>query len=138
MVEPSRRAASGRLASRFLRYVMIKTMVETVKKIHKEDLVLIKIGNFYHAYGKDAYIICYLFDYKIRNDFSVTCGFPVNSLNKILSKLEDEKINYLVLDRHDNYNVDEVYDNKNLNNYQKVYEKAKKDISYMMKVDNII
>ena len=42
------------------------------------------------------------------------------------------------MDRHDNYNVDEVYDNKNLNNYQKVYEKAKKDISYMMKVDKII
>ena len=27
------------------------TVIKEVKKIHKEDVVLIKIGNFYHCYG---------------------------------------------------------------------------------------
>lgn len=34
----------------------VVTVIKEVKKIHKEDVVLIKIGNFYHCYGKDAYI----------------------------------------------------------------------------------
>ncbi len=35
----------------------LANMVRTIKQIHPEDVVLIKIGVFYHAYGKDAYII---------------------------------------------------------------------------------
>lgn len=26
-------------------------MIETIKKIHKEDIVLVKVGTFYTAYG---------------------------------------------------------------------------------------
>ena len=63
----------------------LANMVRTIKQIHPEDVVLIKIGVFYHAYGKDAYIISYLFGYK-RNAFgenSSTCGFPKSALNYV-------------------------------------------------------
>ena len=30
----------------------LANMVRTIKQIHPEDVVLIKIGVFYHAYGK--------------------------------------------------------------------------------------
>ena len=48
-----------------------------------------------------------------------------------------KKINYLIVDRRNNYEVDERLDNKNLNNYTKYFEKAKKYISYKTRIDNI-
>lgn len=41
-------------------------MIQTMKLVHKLDIVLVKIGNFYQVYGKDAYIISYLFGYKLK------------------------------------------------------------------------
>ena len=32
-------------------------IVENVKKIHKLYVILIRIGNFYNCYGRDAYVI---------------------------------------------------------------------------------
>lgn len=116
----------------------IRTIVETAKKIHKDDLILVKIGNFYHAYGKDSYILAYFFEYKLKEDEGiVSCGFPLNSLNKVKAKLEEQKVNYLILDRRNNYDIDEIYDNKSLNSYQKAYEKARKEATYMIRVDKI-
>ena len=44
----------------------LENMIRSIKEIHYDYVVLIKIGAFYHAYGKDAYIIGYLFGYKRR------------------------------------------------------------------------
>ena len=44
----------------------IINIIKVVKQVHKEDVVLVKIGKFYQVYGKDAYIISYLFGYKIK------------------------------------------------------------------------
>ena len=61
-------------------------MHKTIKELFPDYIVLIKMGTFYEAYGDDANILSYLFSYKIRvvSD-NVNCGFPVNSLNRILS-----------------------------------------------------
>lgn len=113
-------------------------MLKTIKQIHKEYIVMVKIGTFYHVYGKDAYIISYVFDYKLKEEGDTyTAGFPINSLNKVMSCLEDLKINYITLDRRNNYDVDEKSDNKNLNNYSKYYEKARKQIVYKIRVEKI-
>lgn len=32
----------------------LENMIKSIKEIHHEYVVLIKIGAFYHAYGKDA------------------------------------------------------------------------------------
>ena len=116
----------------------IINMIQTIKLVHKLDIILVKIGKFYQVYGKDAYIISYLFGYKLKRVENVmVCGFPLSSVNKIISILEDKKINYLIVDRRNNYEVDERLDNKNLNNYTKYFEKAKKYISYKTRIDNI-
>ena len=44
----------------------ILNIVKTVKEIHKEKIIFVKIGKFYQVYGKDAYIISYLFEYKLK------------------------------------------------------------------------
>ena len=74
----------------------IKNVVEVVKQVHKEEIVFVKIGKFYQVYGKDAYIISYFFDYKLKKVEEVyMCGFPESSINRVTAKLEDLNNNNL-------------------------------------------
>ena len=114
-------------------------MVKTIKDVHSKDICMFKIGNFYHVYGKDAQILSYLFGYKIKEieNNNKECGFPLNAINKVKVKLENFKINYLVIDRRNNYDVDENVDYKDLNTYIKYYEKANKYINIKRRIQNI-
>ena len=107
------------------------SIVKNIKQIHPEYVVLIKIGKFYYSYGKDAYIISYIFNYKLKTieENIKVCAFPVSITNKILAKLEENKINYLLIDRRNNYDVDSKFNNKNLNRYNVILEKATKYIN---------
>lgn len=119
-------------------YMSVITVIKTIKVIHPESVALVKIGKFYNVYGRDSYILSYLFGYKLKETEGVsTCGFPIESVNKIMAKLENKKINYLLLDRRNNYEVDETSENKNLNTYLKTYEKAKEYINAKNRVNNI-
>lgn len=105
----------------------IINMIQKIKQIHTKDMVMVKIGKFYHCYGKDAVIMMYLFGYKLQQkDQIFFSGFPSQVLNKVKATLENKKINYLILDRRNNYEVDETQSFRNLNNYEEIYEKAKK------------
>lgn len=117
----------------------VVNIVSTVKQIHKEYVVLVKIGKFYSAYGKDAVILSYIFRYKVKyvENNVQSVGFPEGALNKVISKLEELKINYLILDRRNNYEVDEKSNNKNLNKYDDYYNKAKEYVKYKIKLDDI-
>lgn len=57
-------------------------MVKTIKKIYPSCAVLVKVGNFYHVYGKDAYILAYLFEYKIVEKARCTNLWISNKCNK--------------------------------------------------------
>ena len=117
----------------------IVKIVETIKRQYREDTVFVKVGSFYYCYGRDSYLISYFFKYKINllknNIYSV--AFSLNALNKVTAKLEECKINYLILDRRNNYEVDERCNFKNLNSYMKYYEKARKEISSKMRIEKI-
>ena len=52
----------------------IINIVENVKKIHPEYVVFVNIGKFYYTYGRDSYIISYLFNYKL-NKFDNISSF---------------------------------------------------------------
>lgn len=114
-------------------------IVKDIKQIHPENIIFIKIGKFYYSYSKDAYIISYIFNYKLKSieeDIKV-CAFPVFTLNKITAKLEENKINYMVIDRRNNYEVDLKSENGNLNKYNIFLEKAKKHIKQKNKIEEI-
>lgn len=115
------------------------TMIREIKKIHPTDVAIIKIGNFYHVYGKDSYIISYLFEYKLKYtpEKIYTCGFPQKALNKVINGLENKKINYIILDRRNNYEVIEKLNNKNLNNYETIYLEAHEYVNFKKRIDNI-
>ena len=81
---------------------------------------------FYQCFGKDAYIVSYLFGYKMKmgkNDI-MECGFPSRAVSKIMAKLEQQKVDYLMLEPRNNYYVDYQYENGNLNKYNALFEKA--------------
>lgn len=114
-------------------------MIKTIKQIHPKDIALVKVGEFYHAYGKDSYILSYLMGYKLKvidNNCSM-CGFPQKSLPKIRALLDHQKINYILLDQRNNYDVDEKADNKNLNTYDEIFAKAHRYINLKRRIDDI-
>ena len=117
----------------------IINIVKNIKQVHPEHIILIKIGKFYYSYSKDAYIISYIFGYKLKNieENIKVCAFPVFILNKIMAKLEENKINYIIIDRRNNYEVDEKFDNGNLNKYNIYLEKSKKYINQKNKIEEI-
>ena len=51
--------------------------------------------------------------------------------------LENKKINYMILDRKNNYETESKENYKNLNNYQKVYEKAHNYVALQKRITNI-
>ncbi len=115
------------------------TMIKTIKEIHKEDIVLVRVGDFYHVYGRDSYIISFLMGYKLKmiEDNCWTCGFPLKALPKIEATLEEKKINYIIVDRRNNYDVEEYSNNKNLNTYSKYFKRAQEYINKKKRIDNI-
>lgn len=57
----------------------VVNIVKAIKQIHLEYIVLIKIGKFYYSYSKDAYIVSYIFNYKLKivEENIKVCAFPV-------------------------------------------------------------
>ena len=64
-------------------------------------------------------------------------SFPKTAYNKVISKLENNKINYTILDKRNNYEEEEKSNNKNLNKYVEFYEKAKNEISLKIRIEKI-
>ena len=44
----------------------VLTIIKEIKKIHPKEIVMVKIGDFFHVYGKDSYILAYLLGYKLK------------------------------------------------------------------------
>lgn len=117
----------------------IANVIASIKEVHREYVLLVKIGSFYYCYGKDTYILSYLLKYKIniieKNIYS--CSFPKVAYSKVIATLEDKKINYLIVDKKDNYNVEEKSNNKNLNRYKEIYNKAKDELVNRFRIEKI-
>lgn len=117
----------------------VANIIKILKQIHPEDILLVKVGTFYHAYGRDAYIISYLLGYQIKKiEFNLNdCGFPKSALNKVLVELENKKISYLLVNKSLNYEVEEEANFKSENQYKEIYHKAHKYIAKKNRIDAI-
>lgn len=60
----------------------VVSMAKDIKKVHPEDVVCYKVGAFVQTFGKDAYIISYLFEYSLRDakENVPTCRFTKNAI----------------------------------------------------------
>lgn len=114
-------------------------MAQNIKNIHPDYMIMYKVGSFYNCYGKDAYIAAYLFEYKIRlieNNITVI-GFPKNAISKVIAKIEREKINYILIDTKNNYDIDSKEEFGNLNKYNDVVCKAKEVVNIRIRIEKI-
>lgn len=90
-----------------------------------------KKGGFYHSYNDDSIIISYLCNYKIINN---RVGFPLNSINKVVNILVDNKVDYIIYNKD---NVVDKYINKE-NRYYNILIKAKSSMNINNRINNII
>lgn len=117
----------------------LTNMAKKIKEIHSNDVVIYKSGAFYKVFGKDAYILSSIFDYKINTveNNVVTVGFPIKAITNVKNKLEELKINYMLVDQRNNYDVEAIEDFRNLNNYENEFEKAYKKVKRRKSIQHI-
>jgi DNA mismatch repair ATPase MutS len=77
---------------------MLKEVYEKSKSTYKDYVVLLKSGNFYISFNKDAIIMNNIFNYQIKQvkDY-IKIGFPIISINKIVNELTLRKVNYVII-----------------------------------------
>ena len=93
----------------------------TYKNDYQSHIVMIKIGNFYELYNIDAYILSKIMNYKLKNESNyMKVGFPIISLNKVTEKLDNLRINYIVIEKEEIYIIKTNKKFKN-NNYKEYY-----------------
>ncbi len=64
----------------------------------KKYISLFKSGKFYNAFGDDGIIIHFLLGYKY-TEYKHSVGFPESAYNKVINKLQMEKISYKVFQK---------------------------------------
>ena len=120
----------------------VVNMAKDIKKIYPTSIVCYKVGAFMQIFGKDAYIVSYLFGYSIKEVNSkesiASCGFPKNAINKVIAKLERNKLNYVIIDTRNNYDVESKSDNKNLNDYEEILQKAQRYIRCEKRLKQVV
>ena len=93
-------------------------------------------GKFFEVYGYDAFILSYLFNYKVlQNGKTYKCGFPDSSITKITNKLSDLKISYQIIYRGRN---PFVKDFKKINQYSKYKLIALQKLDIKERVDALV
>ena len=114
-------------------------MSKRLKDVHPNFLILYKSGTFYKTFGKDAYILGAMFDYNVHivNQNIPTCGFPMSAEKRVRTKLEENKINYKIVDPRNEYSVDVSEDYKNLNEYENELKKDFTLIKYKKVINRI-
>lgn len=115
--------------------VVMQEKYNKYKLIYTNYVILIKNGNFYNILNKDAIIMSKLLDYKIivKKNY-LKMGFPLISLDKVISVLSNNNINYIIVDQdiidkekfknnnYENY-IDEIIDYEiNLKKINNIYE----------------
>ena len=71
-----------------------------VKGRYKDYIVLVKSGNFWHAYYGDALIIHFLTGYNFKN---YRVGFPSKVLDKVINMVTNLNINFILV-----YELDDI------------------------------
>lgn len=100
------------------------------KKDNENNIVIIRNGFFYYCYGEDAYIISYLFHYKLL--FHKMAYVSFNDLTKVLIRLKKLNIGYIVIDKE----MTKEYGDTDI--YLKYYSMAYLEVSKKNLLDEIV
>ena len=104
---------------------------KTLRTILKDTIIIYKKFDKYFIYEKDTKIINYLCKYKF---LFKSLQIDKNYINYILKKLNDNTINYIIIDMINSNDV--IYEKKFANNnYSKIFSKSKKYIKNRKKIE---
>ena len=114
-------------------------MIHNIKELFPDYIILLKVGTFVDSYNDDAYIMSYLFQYKLKTlgSLDTTCGFPTSSMNHIKEVLESRNINYLIVDKKLGYEEVEKMNFKKKNKYDEILKKANEYIDKINRIQKI-
>lgn len=111
---------------------------ESYKKNNQTKIIIIKEGIFYKTFKDDAFILWYIFDYKLSND---CLSFRNNSYQKVIEKLEKLGIGYLIYINQEEQIVkdgdEEAYQYHNILS-TKSREKEVKREELMIRIDKLL
>lgn len=114
-----------------MKYLKSKNLYFNLKDKYPDYLVLIKVGVFYITFDKDATILNYLYNYQINKD---KVGFPIKLIDKIITSLDNMRLNYFIYDNETEY----LENNFNDNNYLDLLSKSKKKVYDNKMIDYLI
>lgn len=90
-----------------------------LKSKDNSSYYLFKSGMFYIFLDEDAKFVSQKLNLKLTNfnDTILKCGFPTNSITKYTSLLDDNKINYKIIDDAVIVHKSQYIENQNIQNY---------------------
>ena len=120
----------------------INNILNIIRNIHKNSVIIITDYNKFRIYNEDSYICNYIFKYDLH--YLKYYKFIINKieyLNYVKYHLKKLNINYIILDKYDGYNLIDKYitnDNNYLSylNKSKIYHKRMKIINKIRRLKN--
>ena len=77
----------------------MKDIYDKYKYDFGDYILLIKSGNFYICLKSDAIVVNNIFNYKIiETKKYIKAGFPLTSLSKVIDKLSELNVNYVLVE----------------------------------------
>lgn len=146
-----------------IKYEYIRDMETEYHQKYPNSILLVLSGNFYNVYGKDALVLSYVMKAQIRYSnfhisktfkklhyfdkkagegqkrqkvFTAYSGIPAYKLKEIISALEYYHINYIIVDKMQNYQIIHMAQFKD-NNYGNYYQKGLYYKRILYKIKNI-
>lgn len=97
----------------------MKDIYNKYKYDFNDYILLIKSGNFYICLKSDAIVVNNIFNYKIIETKNyIKTGFPLTSLPKVIDKLLELNVNYILLEKE--IIKKEKFKNNNYSKYLKL------------------
>lgn len=107
----------------------MKDTLMKLKEVHSSSVLIILCGSSIRVYDEDANIVEYV-SHVIGKEDVIVLKFKY--LNKLMKRLRNHHISYVVLDSSNNYSLYEYYYTE-LNNYSK-YLNRSKNYNFIRKV----
>jgi len=81
---------------------MLENLYKELKQDYSKYIIIIKSGNFYIAFNKDAIIINDLLNYTLNETKNgIKIVFPITGLEKLIKKTEEKNLNYLIIENNE-------------------------------------
>lgn len=108
------------------------------KARYNDYIIIYPVGTFYNILGDDTLIISNLLGYQVKMHCDIPkVGFPINSLEKVLYKLDTNKINYILLEKKDGIIQVNLRKRFKYNKYNEYFENTKSNKKMQERIKKI-